>query len=296
VSGEDFHVDPAALREAARKLQGHADEVERLGRKLSGSTDGRVGHGPIGELAENLVKRGLRGVCHGVTQAVSEFHRGTAEGLEAAARRTEAVDGEAAQGFQRSGHPAHLLVDGWSPVLKTENLSAGGGPPADKAAVFAAAGGRLRRVSGPDTWRTLDETRRQRVTETMHVVLLEEYGLPGGMPAWRDLGSGTYGQYSPITDRISYNYQVLPKDNSPEESVKTIAHEARHQYQFGVMKGTLPEPEAGIAATWSQALSDYPKGDPDQWTLAERQQYWNNPLERDARAAEDAVYRKYSEG
>ena len=81
MSGEDFRVDPESLRAAASTLHGHADEVESHGRTLSARTEGRVGHGAIGEVADTLVKRAMRAVSEGATQAVRDFHRGTAVGL-----------------------------------------------------------------------------------------------------------------------------------------------------------------------------------------------------------------------
>ncbi len=124
MSGEDFQIDPASLREAAAKLHGHAGEVEGHGHTLSARTEGRVGHGPIGELAETLVKRGLNAISEGITKAVSDFHRATAEGLELAARRTEEADAGLAATFDANVHSAH---HGVADRLNTR-LSPGGRP------------------------------------------------------------------------------------------------------------------------------------------------------------------------
>lgn len=67
-----------------------------------------MGHGPVGQVAEDLVKRGIRGVSEGVSKAVADFHRGTAKGLKAAAARTREADSSAAKGFKdldRTGRP-----------------------------------------------------------------------------------------------------------------------------------------------------------------------------------------------
>jgi hypothetical protein len=104
--GAGFRVDPDALSRAADQLHAHADEVEGHGRTLAAKTGGRVGHGPIGQVAEDLVKRGIRGVSEGVSKAVADFHRGTAKGLKAAATRTTEADARAARSFkdlERSG-------------------------------------------------------------------------------------------------------------------------------------------------------------------------------------------------
>jgi hypothetical protein len=72
-----------------------------------------VGHGPVGQVAEDLVKRGIRGVSEGVSKAVADFHRVSAKGLEHTAMKTEKADAGAAQGFkdlEKTGrHPVPLL-------------------------------------------------------------------------------------------------------------------------------------------------------------------------------------------
>jgi hypothetical protein len=102
--GGGFRVDPDALSRAADQLHAHADEVEGHGRTLAAKTGGRVGHGPVGQVAEDLVKRGIRGVSEGVSKAVADFHRGTAKGLKAAATRTREADAHAARSFKDLDH------------------------------------------------------------------------------------------------------------------------------------------------------------------------------------------------
>lgn len=64
-----------------------------------------MGHGAIGEVAESLVKRGVRAAGEGVSKAIADFHRGTAEGLKAVATRTKEADARAAKGFKDLEHP-----------------------------------------------------------------------------------------------------------------------------------------------------------------------------------------------
>ena len=96
-SGGGFRIDPESLSRAADQLHGHADKVEGHGRTLAARTGGRVGHGPVGQVAEDLVKRGIRGVSEGVSKAVADLHRGTAKGLEHTATEIRKVDNRAAQ-------------------------------------------------------------------------------------------------------------------------------------------------------------------------------------------------------
>jgi hypothetical protein len=71
---------------------------------LGAKTGGRVGHGAIGEVAEGLVKRGLKAVGEGMSKGVADFHRGTAEGLKKVAAQTRAADERAAKGFNDLQH------------------------------------------------------------------------------------------------------------------------------------------------------------------------------------------------
>jgi hypothetical protein len=72
---------------------------------LSAKTGGRVGHGAIGEVAEGLVKRGVRAAGEGVSKAIADFHRATAKGLENVAERTREADGRAAKSFKDLERP-----------------------------------------------------------------------------------------------------------------------------------------------------------------------------------------------
>jgi hypothetical protein len=128
-----FRVDPDALNRAADQLHAHADAVEGHGRTLAAKTGGRVGHGPVGQVAEDLVKRGIRGVSEGVSKAVADFHRGTAKGLKAAAARTRAADAGAANGFKdldRARRPAPRPAPYLPHLPKAESVGAASLPRA----------------------------------------------------------------------------------------------------------------------------------------------------------------------
>lgn len=107
-SGGGFKIDPDALSHAADKLHGHAGEIENHGRALGAKTGGRVGHGAIGEVAESLVKRGVRAASEGVSKAVADFTRGTAKGLKQTAARIKEADDRAAKGFKDLEHPTRV--------------------------------------------------------------------------------------------------------------------------------------------------------------------------------------------
>jgi hypothetical protein len=113
--GDEFEVDPAALRAAAGQLDEHAGEVASHGATLGAQTAGGVGRGPIGEVVESAVRRGLRIVAHDVSRAVEKFYTDAAAVMRRAARETEEADGEAKSAFE---------------VLGTDDP---GGPPSSEA-------------------------------------------------------------------------------------------------------------------------------------------------------------------
>jgi hypothetical protein len=108
---DKFVVDPAALRAAASQLREHASEVEAHGHMLSASTEGAVGRGPIGEVVESAVKRGIQVVTHGIAGAVRRFHEDTALGLERMAKRTEDADGRVKTTFDDLARGPHAATD-----------------------------------------------------------------------------------------------------------------------------------------------------------------------------------------
>ena len=101
--GDEFEVDPAALRAAAGQLDQHAGEVASHGATLGARTAGRVGRGPIGEVVEAAVRRGIGIVARDVSRAVEKFYTDAAAVMRSAARETERTDGEAGSAFEGLG-------------------------------------------------------------------------------------------------------------------------------------------------------------------------------------------------
>jgi hypothetical protein len=104
--GDEFEVDPAALRAAACQLDEHAGEVASHGETLGASTAGAVGRGAIGEVVESAVKRGIGIVAHDVSAAVRKFYAEAAVVMRRAAAETERRDGEAKRAFDHLGPAA----------------------------------------------------------------------------------------------------------------------------------------------------------------------------------------------
>jgi hypothetical protein len=105
--GDEFSVDPDALRAAAGYLDEHAGEVVSHGETLGAHTAGPVGRGPIGEVIDAAVRRGLAVAAHDITGAVAKFYAGAAALMRKTAVETERVDGETGQTFDElGGQPA----------------------------------------------------------------------------------------------------------------------------------------------------------------------------------------------
>jgi hypothetical protein len=124
--GDEFEVDPAALRATAGQLDEHAGEVASHGETLGANTAARVGRGAIGEVVESAVRRGIGIVVHDVSAAVRKFYADAAMVMRKAAAETERRDGEAKQAFDHLGPAARA------------GEAASGGAPAREAPVGKA--------------------------------------------------------------------------------------------------------------------------------------------------------------
>lgn len=98
-------------------------------------------------------------------------------------------------------------------------------------------------------------------------------------------------------DGIAYNPEILEAD-SPEATVRTLAHEYRHAMQFAVIDDQRGDPLAdqGVdrRAAWSEGLRRYPH-DIAVWEFDGGRAYVTNPLEEDAFAAEERVWEGYGQ-
>src|SRR5258708_7104866 len=123
--GDEFKVDPPSLRSAADQMVEHAGEVESHGQVLGSSTAGRVGRGPIGEVVESAVKRGIKIVEHDISAAVKKFYRDVANVLKKTAEETERSDMEAASRFSGLEHRPHDGTSGGTRAVVSSEPSGG---------------------------------------------------------------------------------------------------------------------------------------------------------------------------
>jgi hypothetical protein len=77
--GDYFSHDFDAESTLSTQLRKHGDDIEEHGKTLSENTRGRVGHGPLGEVAETAVKRITGAFAEGFSGALKGFMHSTAD-------------------------------------------------------------------------------------------------------------------------------------------------------------------------------------------------------------------------
>jgi hypothetical protein len=147
----------------------------------------------------------------------------------------------------------------------------------------------LAETADPGDWAKADIDTRREMLDTANHRIREEYGLPQRDVSYRsDMDPDVYGEYDPRTGDISVNSSLLEADH-PEEAIKTLAHENFHHYQQQAIDGHPADPYAQSRANdWIEGDTNYDSND----FMA----YMNNPLEADAYAVEEEVYRGYKGG
>lgn len=114
---------------------------------------------------------------------------------------------------------------------------------------------------------------------------LEEISVYDGTPRER-------GIYWTSENRIEINRSVLRR-RSPRQAIKSYLHEARHAYQFDVIRnpGNHPEVSAARVLLWKAAAHVYPNVG-NSPTYLQMLAYILNPLEIDANAFAERMYRR----
>jgi hypothetical protein len=78
----EIRFDPAAAEDTENQLRSTAEDIQGHGDTLGAGTSGAVGRGSLGAVAENLVKKGIDVVVHGVTGVFAKLHTDTADGIK----------------------------------------------------------------------------------------------------------------------------------------------------------------------------------------------------------------------
>jgi len=147
-------------------------------------------------------------------------------------------------------------------------------------------GQRLRGDANPHAWANADRAERVSMLAKANDTIRETYGLPGGGVSYpSDFPEGFDGLFDPLTGEVAMNPERLD-DSSPEEALLTLAHEDFHDYQERAIDGTIAEPYAeSRRAAWRYGSENY--------NTKSYSAYRTNPLEADAFAVEEAVFRGY---
>jgi hypothetical protein len=209
--GDDVDIQPSEVLAAAGQLRQHAAEVESHGQALEEGTQASVGHGAIGEVIDQAVKRGVRAVAHGITGAVKKLHEDTALGLEKAARRTMDDDARARSAFEDLERGPH------------EHDWGGGG--------HGPGGGGGGGGKGPGKGRAPSS------------LLQNEDGVPGAGPGTKRLGTLDEG----VVTRDS-NGLITHVDGSPADAyLRALSVERRGDYRAAQQSGAFPRKRQGEA-------------------------------------------------
>jgi hypothetical protein len=137
-----------------------------------------------------------------------------------------------------------------------------------------------------NAWTDASRDDRMAVLADANNRIRETYGLSAKEVNYSSqLPEGVTGQFEPATGEVTLSSSLLD-ESSPDEAVKTLAHENFHDYQQQAIDGTVTDPYAESRGdAWSSGQDNY---DSEDFTA-----YMANPLEADAFAAEKAVFSGY---
>ena len=103
----NFNHDLDAERAVAGHLRARGDDVRTHGETLSSHTQGRVGSGPLGEVADTAVSRIMGAFSEGFSGALSEFFHGTADVAERNAKKLDGLEAETKAKHDSIGPPPY---------------------------------------------------------------------------------------------------------------------------------------------------------------------------------------------
>lgn len=108
-----------------------------------------------------------------------------------------------------------------------------------------------------------------------------------------DLGNCVYGQYSPQTNDIQLNQELLASnmENDHTQIIQTYLHEGRHAYQFYNLLVERTEQNLELFNSWNVNLNvlGYNSGD---YGIFGFEEYYTQPIEVDARVFAETVINK----
>jgi uncharacterized protein YukE len=238
---DESRVDPASLRAVAHQMAEHAEEVESHGQALGSNTAGSVGRGPIGEVVESVVKRGMKIVEHDVSAAVKKFYRDVGTVLNRSAEETERNDRGVASEFGRLGHGARDERAGSRDIAFGQRSPRGARvTPTTGRGLDRAGGGDLADPRGASAGYRRSAFNDLRPEEMEQVK--REFQEIGGDPNMLRFNTGVRTGYIDGANEIQVNGDVFPsgppdplQPNATMSSRAVLAHELGHQ-NFDVAK------------------------------------------------------------
>jgi hypothetical protein len=215
--GEDVNVNPEAVLSTAGHLEGSAGKVRA--HHEAARSRGRVGHGPVGELFQGVVRRAEK-VVEDVTEAVAKVYEDSATGLRKVAQQTIEDDAKAKSAFDGLGrrgeaHSGGLMGHPTRAIGIDEERGAGSG--------FRQS--RLYKLSADE----IDQ-------------LKSDFESIGGDPAILRFNKGTKTGYVDTVDLIYVKGDVYPstdpsatRSNATLSARAALAHELGHRQFRGTM-------------------------------------------------------------
>lgn len=144
-----------------------------------------------------------------------------------------------------------------------------------------------------DNWKELTPNERIGVLQTFETEIAKiehRASLPVKSEA---LGNCVYGQYSPQTNDIAINTNLIESDSKEDylQLLNTYFHEGRHAYQFYNLLEERVEPNDELFESWNVNLNvlGYNSGD---YGIFGYEEYYTQPVEVDARVFAQEVMNK----
>jgi hypothetical protein len=161
----------------------------------------------------------------------------------------------------------------------------------------ADVGERLRERFPPESWEQGDLDARRQWMEGAGSEIASSYGVDE-RPLFADPELKENQSGYATRDVVAYNPDIL-ESSSPEDAVRTLAHEYEHELQYDVIDGKREDPlrsdRLDRRDEWRDGEARY-EDDIGKMPFDGGVAYEANPLERDAFAVEHVVWRGYSEG
>ena len=141
-------------------------------------------------------------------------------------------------------------------------------------------------------WKELSAEERIEVLQKIETKIAEIAHRPASFISTKSLGEGHYGYYTPGTNHIVINSDVISSNSFEDykDALDTLVHEGRHAYQDYNLNGREVHPRSGDVSNWKLNEEDYGYQDAQHCGF---KAYELQPVEADARAFAEDVLKQY---